>query len=179
MNMKTRRVILRRPEPADAGRIQEYLNNPEVAGQLGGFRPAMAMQDVLDWIEHHRKRIDEIIWTIAERKTSACIGHVGLYQLDPRLQVGELAICIGAKTWWGKGLGKEVATAVIEYAFNELHLEQLRLSVLETNPRAIRLYEGLGFRRDGRLRRNQFRNGRYLDSLLMSLLKSEWKPKAK
>jgi RimJ/RimL family protein N-acetyltransferase len=179
MRIQTSLAILRRPEPTDGEKIWEYRNDPDVVRQLGGFSPGMSMKDVLEWIERHRNRTDEIIWVIADREDSACLGHVGLYRLDYRLQLGEFAICIGAKSWWGKGLGKEVTAAVVAYGFNDLHLEQIRLSVLETNQRAIRLYESLGFQHDGRLRQNQFRDGQYVDSMLMSLLKREWKTTVK
>jgi ribosomal-protein-alanine N-acetyltransferase len=175
MILKTSRVILRRPEPADAEKIFEYRNDPEVVQYLGGFSPAMANKSVHEWIEFHRNRNDEIVWAIADKETSICLGHVGLYKIDYRLQLAEFAICIGLRQSWGKGLGREVVSEVIAYAFNELHMQQIRLEVLETNQRAIHLYEGLGFQHDGRLRCNQFRDGQYIDSLIMSLLKSEWK----
>ncbi|MHB8972330.1 MAG: GNAT family N-acetyltransferase [Pirellulaceae bacterium] len=179
MGIETLHVILRRPEPTDVERIWGYRNDPAVMRHLGGFSPPMSMKDVVEWIERHRNRTDEIIWVIADRENSACLGHVGLYQLDYRLQVAEFAICIGDKSWWGKGLGKEVTAAVVAYGFNELHLKQIRLSVLESNQRAVGLYEKLGFQHDGRLRQNQFRDGQYVDSLLMSLLKGEWKTTVK
>jgi len=175
MILETSRSILRRPEPADAEKIYEYRNNPEVVRHLGGFSPAMAMKSVQEWIEYHRNRNDDIVWIIADKNDSACLGHVGLYKLNHRLQLAEFAICIGVQQFWGKGLGKEVASAVIAYGFDELHLEQIRLDVLETNHRAIRLYESLGFQHDGRLRKNQFRDGQFVDALIMSVLKCEWK----
>ncbi len=176
MILETRRFILRCPEPTDAERIYEYRNNPEVVRFLGGFSPAMSMKSVHEWIEYHRNRNDDIVWIIADKKDNLCLGHLGLYKLNHRLQLAEFAICIGIQEAWGKGVGKEVTSAVMAYGFNELHLEQIRLDVLETNHRAIRLYENIGFQHDGRLRRNQFRDGRYVDSLIMSLLKCEWKP---
>ena len=178
MILETPRAILRRPEPADAEKIYEYRNDREIARHLGGFAPAMAMKSVHEWIEFHRNRNDEIVWAIADKETAVCLGHVGLYKIDHRLQLAEFAICIGVSNSWGKGLGKEVASTVISYGFRELNLRQIRLEVLETNQRAIHLYENLGFQHDGRLRSNQFRDGRYIDSLIMSLLQNEWKSAA-
>ncbi|MCJ7622204.1 MAG: GNAT family N-acetyltransferase, partial [Anaerolineaceae bacterium] len=49
------------------------------------------------------------------------------------------------------------------------------LHVYETNSRAVRSYEKAGFSVDGRLRQDRFLEGRYVDVLLMSILKDEWK----
>ena len=53
-------------------------------------------------------------------------------------------------------------------------MHMVYLEVLESNDRAIHVYERLGFRIDGRLRQRIFRNGTYEDSILMSLLRSEY-----
>ena len=51
---------------------------------------------------------------------------------------------------------------------------RIYLYVFETNPRAIRAYEKCGFVHEGKLRQSVYRNGRYIDILLMSILRSEW-----
>ena len=47
----------------------------------------------------------------------------------------------------------------------------------ETNPRAIHVYEKCGFVHEGKLRQSTYRNGRYIDNLLMSVLRCEWEAK--
>jgi RimJ/RimL family protein N-acetyltransferase len=46
--------------------------------------------------------------------------------------------------------------------------------VFDDNPRAIRSYEKVGFTLEGRLRQDVFKNGRYLDVLVMGILRHEW-----
>jgi [ribosomal protein S5]-alanine N-acetyltransferase len=174
MNIELASVLLRALEPGDGEAICRFRNDPEVRALLGGFSTSMSRQAALDWINLHRQKHDEVLWAIADKSNDACLGHVGLYRIDYRLQLAEFGICFGTKQHWGKGLGAEITRAVLRFGFDELNLEQVRLEVLETNSRAVRLYERLGFRHDGRFRRNQFRNGRFVDSLLMSLLRSEW-----
>lgn len=166
-------VVLRPPEPEDLERIYQYRNDSAVTDWLGGFLPGMARKDVAEWIELHRQKRDEVLWVIADRENRA-LGHVGLYRIDHRLRHAEFAIVLGDRNCWGKGIGREVCAAVLRFGFLELNLRQIRLGVLETNARARRLYARLGFREDGRLRDDQFRNGRYVDSILMSLMRTEW-----
>ncbi len=52
--------------------------------------------------------------------------------------------------------------------------ERVRLRVYELNQRAIRAYEKAGFTREGCMRQGVYKNGRYQDVFLMSVLCSEW-----
>lgn len=165
--------VLRPVEPRDAQRLYEFKNNIEVAAQLGGFHTGLALADVTDWVEYHRRKADEVIWTIADRADDLCLGHVGLYKIDHRVRSAEFAIMIGSKNHWGRGIGRAVSRAVVDWSFSELNLNRLCLSVLATNERAIRLYESLGFSEEGRLREAQFRGGRFLDVILMGVLQGE------
>lgn len=167
-------VVLRRPEPRDAEFLYTFRNDWEVIQGLGGFSTGYAIKDIHDWIEFHRTKRDEIIWTIAAADTDNCLGHVGLYNIDHRVREAEFAIMVGDKTWWGKGIGKKVTSAVVDYGFRQLNLHRVHLTVLKSNDRAISLYEKLGFKTEGILRDGQFRDGRYVDVVVMGLLEDEW-----
>jgi RimJ/RimL family protein N-acetyltransferase len=67
-----------------------------------------------------------------------------------------------------------VTYAVIDYGFCHLNLHRVHLTVLKTNDRAISLYEKLGFKTEGILRDEQFRDGRYVDVIVMGILENEW-----
>ena len=173
MRLSLDEVVLRRPEPKDVGRLYLYRNDLQVAKWLGGFSAGYCIRDLEEWIESHRLRKDEIVWTIAEKKSDDCIGHVGLYQIDYRVRRAEFAILIGDTASWGRGIGRRVSAAVVDYGFRELNLHRIELSVLSSNARAIKLYEGLGFRREGLLKDAQFREGSYMDIVLMALFRTE------
>lgn len=168
-------VILRPPEPCDAERLYEFKNDPEVAALLGGFHMGYTLAAITEWIEYHRKGKDEILWIIADSTNGACLGHVGLYKIDHRVRSAEFAIMVGAKDHWGKGLGRKVTTFIMNWGFTELNLHRMGLSVLATNERAIKLYVSLGFIEEGRLRAAQFKGGKYIDVIMMSMLENERK----
>jgi RimJ/RimL family protein N-acetyltransferase len=56
-----------------------------------------------------------------------------------------------------------------------MNLNRLWLLVLESNAHAIRLYQKQGFRLEGRMRQAVFRDGRYVDYLVMSILDGEYR----
>ncbi|MEZ4223852.1 MAG: GNAT family protein [Polyangiaceae bacterium] len=174
MNFSLEGALLRRPEPKDVDALYAQKNDPEVANALGGFSMGYARADISEWVERHRRMGGELIWVIAATSDDTCLGHVGLYNIDHRIRKAEFAIMLGAKERQGQGLGKRVTRFVLDYAFDNLNLNRVELSLLASNARAKRLYDSLGFVQEGVQRQAQFKNGEYLDVILMSLLRDEW-----
>lgn len=86
-------------------------------------------------------------------------------------------IYIGAdlhSDWRGMGLSYMAYLRFIPFMFDSLNLHKITLEVLATNTRAINLYKKLGFVEEGRKREEVLKNGVYLDSIIMSLLRSEY-----
>lgn len=175
MNHRLEDVVLRRPEPKDLEALYQQKNDPDVARLLGGFSTGYSRADIADWIEHHRKLSDEVLWLIVGAEEDRCLGHVGLYQIDYRIGRAEFAIMLGDKSAWGHGIGKKVSHFALSYGFEMLNLNRIELNFLETNTRARKLYESLGFRQEGVLRQAQFKDGRHINVVLMSILQSEFR----
>ena len=81
---------------------------------------------------------------------------------------------IGERDFWGKGYGTDVMKVILRYAFTEVNLQRVTLTVFEYNPRAVRSYEKTGFRHEGRLRQFLNREGKRWDMLFMGILRHEW-----
>jgi RimJ/RimL family protein N-acetyltransferase len=54
-------------------------------------------------------------------------------------------------------------------------MHRIWLRVHEDNIRAIRCYHKVGFVNEGQKRDAEFKNGKYIDIVLMSVLRPEWK----
>ena len=167
-------VVLRPLDVDDAEQLYLYKNDPDVGALLGGVSLGYTRSDIRDWIEYHRQRKDELLWAIAAADDGRCLGHVGFYKIDYRARSAEFGILIGDKSQWGKGHGRRIGGFSVEYGFEMLNLNRIALTVLEGNSVALRLYEKVGFREEGRLREGQYKRGAYVDLILMSLLRSEW-----
>jgi RimJ/RimL family protein N-acetyltransferase len=76
---------------------------------------------------------------------------------------------------WGKGHGTEATRLVLGHAFDTLNLNRVWLHVYEYNEAGLRLYQKVGFRTEGRLREDNVRDGRYRDTLVMAVLREEWR----
>lgn len=85
-----------------------------------------------------------------------------------------IALGIGDPDQRGRGLGREAMELGLQFAFQELNLHRVVLTVFSYNERAIALYERLGFVREGVYREHLERDGVRYDMFLYGLLRREW-----
>ena len=117
---------------------------------------------------------DTIVFGIRTRADNVLIGTLGFYEIEWSNQIGWLGMGIGDRDAWGKGYGTEALRLGLQYAFDELNLHRLTLTVIAYNERAIALYEKAGFRREGVFREFGQRDGKRYDMYLYGLLRPEW-----
>ena len=103
------------------------------------------------------------------------IGNTGLHNIDSVTREAEFGIFIGEKSYWNQGLGREAALLTLKHGFEDLNLNRIYLFVFENNLRGIASYKAVGFVHEGTLREAIYKNGRYYNVLVMSVLHSEWK----
>ena len=111
---------------------------------------------------------------IVAREGDVPLGMTGLHKIDPRHRHAEFGIMLGDPDRWGQGHGSEATRLMVRYGFETLNLHRIWLHVYEDNARGIRAYEKAGFRKEGVLRQDCFREGRYWDTIVMGLLREEW-----
>jgi RimJ/RimL family protein N-acetyltransferase len=99
------------------------------------------------------------------------VGNCGLCDIDTRRRKAELWIYLGGQR--ARGTGSRALSELLQVAFSELELNRVYLRVVADNPRALAFYGGLGFTREGCLRQDTFREGRFVDSIVMSILVDE------
>jgi diamine N-acetyltransferase len=174
------RVRLRAIEREDIVRFVEWLNDPEVTEGLL-IRLPLSSWDETRWFENLANQpVEERPLALEARlpgKLWTHIGNAGLQQIDWSNRSAEFGIFIGEKTFWNNGYGSEATRLILKHGFETLNLNRIYLHVFESNPRAIHVYEKIGFVREGKLRQANYRNGRYGDELIMSMLRSEWDAK--
>jgi len=137
----TDRVRLRPLEPADAPLLETWLADPEVTEAL--FVPSSPEADYRAEVAASEADLNLGIVLSDGR----LVGVAGLSAVDLEAHSASLAIFLGNKSTWGRGIGREAAALAIDHAFGALGLERLWLCVAPTNARALRLYARLGFSR--------------------------------
>lgn len=102
------------------------------------------------------------------------VGFIGLWIPSWNLGDGWVGIGVGQRSDWSKGYGTDAMRVLLRYAFTEINLRRVSLSLFAYNPRAQRAYEKAGFVLEGRMRQAHHRDGQRLDELLMGILREEW-----
>jgi diamine N-acetyltransferase len=172
-----KRIRLRAIEKEDLPIFVTWLNDPEVRRNLQLFQPLSLAQEE-EWFKGILQQPLEEQPLMIEVKTAEgwqSVGNVGLLKISNTDRAAEIGIVIGEKIFWGQGYGTEAMRLMLKHGFKELNLNRIYLRVYETNLRGIRSYEKAGFKLEGRLRQDRFMDGKYIDVLLMSILRSEYK----
>jgi RimJ/RimL family protein N-acetyltransferase len=167
-------VYLRPPEKTDAPIITPWYNDQDVLRFMGTIRPTSVASEEA-FIAALNANPMEPTFGIVVRETDRLIGVAGLSRTDVRHRHAMFGIGIGDKSAWGKGYGTEATRLIVAYAFETLNLNRVWLMVFEYNQRGVRAYEKAGFRVEGRLRQDCFREGRYWDTIYMAILREEWR----
>lgn len=103
------------------------------------------------------------------------VGVVSLANINRANSSADLSVIVGDEKDRDRGLGTEAIRLLLDYAFEELGLNRVGLSVFDFNETAIHAYEKLGFEEEGRLRQAIWRDGDFHDAILMSILARNWR----
>lgn len=170
------KIRLRAPERSDLPNFVAWLNDPEVTRGLLIYLP-LSMADEENWFTNMTNAPaaeHPMVMEVLDGDVWVPIGNIGFHAIDWRCRSAEVGIFIGEKSCWNRGYGTEAMQMMLRHAFNTLNLNRVHLQVHADNPRAIRSYEKVGFVSEGRKRQGMYKDGEYVDIVLMSILRSEW-----
>jgi len=170
------RIRLRGVEKKDLLLFVEWLNDPEVIAGLSIFLPLTEWEEE-EWFVNLAKlpaAEKPLAIEIPDGDGWRLIGNFSLLQLDTVARLAEAGIFIGDKSVWNQGYGTEAMRLLLKHGFETLNLNRIWLRVYEGNRWAIRSYEKAGFIHEGRQRQAYYKQGKYQDILIMSVLRSEW-----
>lgn len=175
--IKGDRVVLRSVTSRDYPLIRKWINSPEVAKYwYGRDKPR-----TLEWLRQHFTSIAHDTnpsqsWLIEVEGAPIGYTYNTRYVHDDDEFSGrvELDILIGETAKWGKGFGTDALKTLVKYVFMHLNAERVFLTPRIGNKRAIHVYEKAGFRREGILRHFEKFEGKWVDCVMMSILRSEF-----
>src|ERR1700752_918853 len=135
-----------------------------------------SQKDSQKWIEKELEdqEVNQNMFTIRTLAEAKLLGDIGLSVVNWMSRDAFVGLGIGERDFWGRGYGTDVMKVILRYAFMEINLRRVTLSVFEYNPRAVRSYEKAGFVHEGRMRQFLNREGKRWDMLFMGILRDEW-----
>lgn len=172
--IRGKKTNLRPLEKADAARCYRWINDREVSRFLLREKP-VTMSAEEKWIESLSERKNDFTFAI-ETLSGVHIGNMGIHNINWVDGTAVTGAIIGEKAYWNKGFGTDAKMHLLEYAFNTLNLRKILSRVLSLNPRSIAYSKHCGYKEEGRLKKQIFRDGAYHDEVILALTKEDWLP---
>lgn len=160
-------IIKITPNKADAFlELLLYLDNETRFMML---EPGERKDTVMDLVRELSLDESKSIYLGIEEKDNL-IGFINAVRGDKKRIKHTAYIVVGIlNNYTGKGLGKKLFAEIDKWAV-EQHVTRLELTVMTHNTGAIKLYEKMGFKREGIRKKSMIVNGQYVDEFYMAKL---------
>lgn len=172
----TEEFNLRELTRVDLQTINNWRNDPDIVTSLGAPYRYINIETDEEWFATYQRNRTHQVRLIIANSEDLPVGLINLIQIDWLVRSAELSIQIGEKAYWGKGLGKWATYKMVQHGFFNLNLNRIYLTVLPENQKAYKIYQKIGFREEGVLRKAVYKDGCYRDLILMALLRDEFQP---
>lgn len=166
-------VGLRAVEKEDLQLLRDWRNLTDFRKHFREVRE-LSLSDQEAWFESLQKtKHFNFMFTIIDLQTNTPIGAAGLLYINWVIRSADFSFYIGEeKIYVGEDeKTKEAAQLLIDYGFKNLNLHKIWMELYEFDSKKINFFlNEFGFKKDGKLRDNCYENGRYWDSLIISLI---------
>lgn len=168
-------VKLRAYKEDDIEKAVEFINDEEVKKLMDSNIPfPMTKWQEEEWVRSRKANTDFTYdFAIEDLKTGKYIGGCSINECDVKNRTCVVGIMIGDKEYWGKGYGSDALKVLIKFIFEEVNMNKIKLNVFSFNNRAIACYKKVGFKEEGILKKEIYRNGRYHDEIIMAMFKDD------
>ena len=166
------RIYLSPRSTEDVEKYTEWFNDFKTTDYTGRSHQTMSIELEKKYLEEHKN--EDTVFAIVEKGTDKLLGTVGLHEVNHIKRKATLGIFIGDKNYRSKGYGTEAIRLILDFGFNYLNLNNIKLDLMEFNERALACYKKCGFKEYGRRRKCEFINGKYYDTIAMDILAEEF-----
>ncbi|PJI07886.1 MULTISPECIES: GNAT family N-acetyltransferase [Clostridium] len=169
------KVCLRAYKEEDIELATKFMNNEELQKFLNPRVPfPMSKLGEEEWIKAQKANENgQFNFAIEDIKTEKYIGGCGINELNWLVRTAEVGIWV-SKEYWGKGYGTDAMRVLLKFIFQNMNINKVKLSVFSFNERAIKSYKKCGFKVEGTLKDEIFKDGKYYDEILMAIFKDEF-----
>lgn len=167
------RIYLRAFEPEDYKISIKWRNDDGIWEMLGGTKYFVSSAYEKKWVEDVIYNSKDVKLAICLKENDRYIGNVYMTNIDQLRQSCHSHILIGERDCWGKGYAREALMMAVDYMFKERNMHRIQAIVLESNKQSLRMHEKCGYKIDGILRDSVFKDGKWQNQYVMSLLLSD------
>ena len=174
MNTTNFRVYLRAFEADDYKTTIEWHRDIEIRNMMGSPKYFLSTENEKKWIEDAIWNKDQIKVGICLKENDALIGFCSLSKIDILNRSAESGMTIGNKNYWSKGYGSEARLLLLDYAFSERGFNRIWACILESNIASQKMFKKCGYKIEGLLKQSIYKNGKFQNQVIMSILQEEF-----
>lgn len=174
-SLETRRLILRPYVMADAVRLTELLQDPDIYRWTNSIPSPYTIERAREFLELCATADasgESFVWAITGRTDGTMMGAMGLHDVKHDRGRAELGYWIGAN-YRNRGYTTEAARRVLSWCFEVGELERIQASFMPGNAASRGVMEKIGMRREGLLRGYGFKDGKHFDLYLYAVLRDD------
>lgn len=134
----------------------------------------MTQSELGKWLAEVTEDKNTFVFALRPLEGDDLLGYVELDGVDWQHGVCGMGLGFGDRAHWGRGYGYEATQLALRYAFDELNLHRVQVTVFSYNRRSLSLVDKVGFQQEGVFRERLRRDGKRHDMLLYGLLRPEW-----
>ena len=164
-------VSIRKFEREDIPNKVEWINNP-ANNRFLNYDIPLEVKKTQKWFDSIKERIDRYD-AVIEADGVPC-GTIGLLNIDKKNSKAEYYIAMGEVSLKGKGVSTQASKLIIEYGFKKLGLNKIYLFTEIDNIPAQRLFEKVGFIKEGCIRSDIVSHGQFVDRYVYSIIRDEY-----
>jgi len=158
----------------DLEHIMGWINDPDIVSNFGWFDAKVTPESERAYLEKMLTSKQDKLYSVFDQQNHY-IGQAGIHEIDFRNDHARFGIIVADKENWGKGYGMRIVEALLGKAFAELDLHKVWGSYVQQNLKAHHLYvEKCGFRVEGILQDEYFRNGKYHPMVRIAMTDDEY-----
>ncbi|MCB0967402.1 MAG: GNAT family N-acetyltransferase [Ilumatobacter sp.] len=167
------RVVLRPMVADDAGDMWNDLADEE-AMRLTGTQEQFDRATIDRWAATRSATDDRLDLAVVDPSTGEWLGEVVINDVDLDNRSCNFRIALSAHAR-DRGAGTEATALIVDYVFDEIDppMNRISLGVFAFNPRAIAVYERVGFVREGVAREALRWGDEFVDEIRMAVLRSD------
>lgn len=175
-NLETGRLLLRRLDANDVDEVFLMRSNPETMKYIP--RPLLKTKE--EALGHIAMIEDKIVtntginWGITIKGSPKIIGIIGNYKISPENHRAEIGYML-LHEFNGKGYITEAIKAVLTYGFEQMDLHSIEAIIDPDNSASERVLQKNGFVKEAHIRENELWDGKFWDTVIYSLLRSNFK----
>ena len=149
----------------------KWVNEEEILHFISKHNKVISLREEIEWANSKHK---DYRFNIVDRKTDTLIGNCDITLTPDCGRNASLGIVIGDNNFRNKGYGTEVIKLLIKFAFEEIGVHRVHLTLNGDNERAHKCYLKSGLKDEGVLREAIYHKGKYSDLLYMGILEKEY-----